>query len=81
MAKKLFGGKSGSRFSGSRESVSREPEQLPEDLFSFLGEEPEQASEIQVPEEIIFPERPVASVPGVSEDISQEELTEIPDIP
>lgn len=54
MAKKLFGGKSKGRFSGSRGESSFEPEQLPDEALSFLDEtEPE-----KIPEPVEIPEEP-----------------------
>ena len=77
MAKKLFGSKSGGRFSGAREGFTREPEQLPEDLLSVFQEE-EQTFLNTDSDEFAFPERPGTTKSEDPVEIPEEAMDGIP---
>lgn len=91
MAKKLFGGKSNGRFSGTRGTGSHNPEPIPEEALRFLDEdapvesvETQAAPEIDLPEELIqTPEvsEPIGFVenePELPAEEPEEEITEAP---
>ena len=76
MAKKLFGGKSSGRFSGTRGGSTPRPDPIEEDALTYLDEPaPEEPADDLTPPELIIPEEEPVQIP--EEPALEDELPQL----